>query len=95
MLCAHSIINWPPTILAVRTILRTSGRTFLLGYLNSDIITLGSTPVYLRNTDCGFFFRDDWKITSRLTLNLGVRYELPLPSHDKYGRWSNFDPALN
>jgi hypothetical protein len=68
---------------------------FLLGYLNSDTITLGSTPVYLRNTDTAFFFQDDWKILSRLTLNLGVRYELPLPTYDKYGRWSNFDPDLD
>ena len=68
---------------------------FLLGYLNSDIITLGSTPIYLRNTDGGFFFQDDWKITSRLTLNLGMRYELPLPPHDKYGRWSSFDPQID
>jgi hypothetical protein len=68
---------------------------FLLGYLVSDIITLGSTPVYIRSTDFGFFFQDDWKITSKLTLNLGLRYELPLPPHDKYGRWSTFDPQLD
>jgi hypothetical protein len=67
---------------------------FLLGTLNSDSISSGTTPSYLFNTSLGFFFQDDWKITSRLTLNLGLRYELPGLFHDKYGRWSNFVPEL-
>jgi len=28
------------------------------------------------------YFQDDWRATSRLTLNLGVRYYLPTPYHD-------------
>ena len=34
------------------------------------------TPVFTITTvDYGFFVQDDWKITPRLTLNLGVRYD--------------------
>jgi outer membrane receptor protein involved in Fe transport len=33
-------------------------------------------------SDWGFFFQDDWKVTPRLTLNLGVRYDFVTPNVD-------------
>jgi hypothetical protein len=55
---------------------------FLLG-LPSDV-TLG-TPLNfnLRNSLFGAFVQDNWRITSSLTLNLGMRYELTTPRGDK------------
>ena len=41
-----------------------------------------------------FFFQDDWKITSRLTANLGLRYSNESPFSTKYGTMTNFDPAV-
>jgi hypothetical protein len=38
------------------------------------------------------FVQDDWRITSRLTVNLGIRYELNTVVHDKNGQLANFDP---
>lgn len=32
------------------------------------------------------FFQDDWKITRKLTLNLGVRYEYETPERERYNR---------
>jgi hypothetical protein len=34
----------------------------------------------------GFFVQDDWKATSKLTLNLGVRYEFETPLHERFNR---------
>jgi hypothetical protein len=38
-----------------------------------------------------FFAQDDWKISRKLTINYGVRYELFSPIGERFGRQSNFD----
>ncbi|MBI3473690.1 MAG: TonB-dependent receptor, partial [Candidatus Solibacter usitatus] len=38
------------------------------------------------------YFQDDWRITSKLTLNLGVRYDLDTPRTERFNRVNFFDP---
>lgn len=39
------------------------------------------------------FAQDDWKISRKLTLNMGVRYEFATPPRERDFKWSNFDSA--
>jgi hypothetical protein len=40
----------------------------------------------------GFYIQDDWRVTQKLTLNLGVRYDLDLPRTERYDRMNWLDP---
>lgn len=48
-------------------------------------------PFDLRQTELSFFVQDDWKVSDRLTLNYGLRYDLFPASNEKSGRTSNYD----
>jgi hypothetical protein len=47
-----------------------------------------------RYTDFATFFQDDIKVTPRLTLNAGLRYEIFSPPSEIHGRLVNFDPTV-
>ena len=51
----------------------------------------GITDKSFRFKDLGFYFTDNWKLNRKLTLNVGLRYELFMWPTEKNGRIGNFD----
>lgn len=42
----------------------------------------------------GAYVQDQWRVTPRLTINLGLRYENQRPATERYNRISYFDPTV-
>ena len=55
---------------------------FLLGANTSAQRGLGFANAQLRSTSWAFYLQDTWRVTRRLTLDLGLRYEYTPPFHD-------------
>jgi hypothetical protein len=46
-----------------------------------------------RHWATSFFIHDDWKVTQKLSLNLGLRYDFITPALEAQNEQTNFDPA--
>ncbi|MGH9938980.1 MAG: carboxypeptidase regulatory-like domain-containing protein [Blastocatellia bacterium] len=77
------------------TTVPTSGYQFadlLLGVPTSTQRNPRGPSTYSRTTSVNVYAQDDWKVNSRLTLNLGLRWELNTPMTEKYNTIASFDP---
>jgi hypothetical protein len=57
---------------------------FLLGYMTTSEGQGGAPIAAFRGYSLNFYATDSWKVTQKLTLNYGLRYELEPPFRDKY-----------
>ena len=64
--------------------------SFMAGLANGGSINNLHNVDYFRQT-YSFYTQDDWKVSSRLTLNLGLRYELFLPVTERHNQAASFD----
>ena len=67
---------------------------FLYGLPDSTQRQVGNEPADLSGTQYAFFIQDDWRATTWLTLNLGLRYEYQTPLSEAENRLGNFIPSL-
>jgi len=66
--------------------------SWLLGAATSGSRSVYTTEPGYRAGLFSFFAQDDWRATSKLTLNIGLRWEIPQPKSEAYSRMSEFNP---
>ena len=67
--------------------------SFYLGAASSARIVIPQANGF-RVKYFAFFAADDWKLNNKLTLNLGLRYDIPIPVTEAQDRMSHVDPTL-
>jgi hypothetical protein len=67
--------------------------SMLLGEVSSASVNI-DTPMSSQFPSYGVFVQDDWKVSPRLTLNLGLRWDYQPQGTEKYDRLHNFNPTL-
>jgi hypothetical protein len=65
----------------------------LFGLVNQATLNFGGFSG-VRYKNFSFYAQDSYKLTPRLTLNLGLRYDYNLPASEAFSRFSAVDPTL-
>jgi Carboxypeptidase regulatory-like domain/TonB dependent receptor len=72
----------------------TALESFFAGNAFRGTLLIGNPRLETTSWGYGMFFQDDWRITPRIMLNLGLRYNYKQPLHDIHNHLGNFDPNL-
>jgi hypothetical protein len=68
--------------------------SFILGAMDSGERYVYTTTIGDRFRYYSGFIQDDFRVTSRLTLNMGLRYDVPQARVEVADRMSSFDPSV-
>ena len=68
--------------------------SMLLGYPASTVRDFFvPATAHVRTNEFNFYGRDEWRVNRKLTLNLGLHYEINTPFTEDNNYWVNWDPA--
>ena len=67
--------------------------SFLLGYPSTVVRAHNPFEPWYHTNEPSAYVQDDWRATSNLTINLGLRYDVFTPYTEEEDRLANFDPA--
>lgn len=67
--------------------------SYLLGVVDSSTLQLPKTLTYTAQA-FGLYAQDQWRVTDRLSVNYGLRYDIQLPYREGQNRIGNFDPTV-
>jgi hypothetical protein len=68
--------------------------TLMIGYVDNGFSEYEIPPYTgTQSYQIGGFVQDNWRVTTKLTLNLGLRYDVETPRTERFNQMSYFDPA--
>lgn len=67
---------------------------FLLGFNSVANALIGDPLIHGVSYRLGAYVQDDWRVAPKLTLNLGVRYDLTPPYRERDNKLANFAPEI-
>jgi hypothetical protein len=66
----------------------------MIGYVDNSFSRYEIPPfTSTQSYQAGGFIQDNWRVTSKLTLNLGFRYDVETPRTERYNQMTYFDPS--
>ncbi|MBL8292073.1 MAG: carboxypeptidase regulatory-like domain-containing protein, partial [Bryobacterales bacterium] len=84
----------PTQVSRARGVLNTghTAASFFLG-LNDLQYRTAKQKYYMRQQEAALYFQDNFRVTPRLTVNLGLRWQFTPFAYDKYNIMTSWDPA--